>query len=232
MLALDTSTRMGSVGVGTADEVFAEVSVSVGAGHSSALMPAVDDVLRSAGLRAADLGGVVVGGGPGSFTGLRIAGATAKGIVHALDLPLYAFSSLLATAVQAASAPGPVCALFDARGRDVYAATYRFTPVPETVAAPAVLTLDEVIGRYSNSEPAVFVGDGAVRHREELHRQLGARVLDAHFGWPRATALIWLSAVMPRVGLVSSPATWEPEYLRASGAERIAATRNREESSR
>jgi len=98
-LAIDTSTALGSVAVGRGDRLLAEVVVGVTVRHSEALLPAVDFVLRSAGLEPRDLGGVVVGGGPGSFTGVRVAGATAKGLVRVLGVPLYAYSGLLALAV-------------------------------------------------------------------------------------------------------------------------------------
>jgi tRNA threonylcarbamoyladenosine biosynthesis protein TsaB len=130
LLAIDTSVAAGSVAVGEGARVLAEVSLGVSGQHSTALMPAVDAAVRWAGLTRAELGGVVVAGGPGSFTGLRIGAATAKGIVATLELPLWAYSGLLGAAAGCAlPAPGgtvSVCSLFDARRRDVYAAVYRF----------------------------------------------------------------------------------------------------------
>lgn len=227
ILALDSSTGIGSVAVGDATGVFAEVIRNVGPGHSSALLPAAEEVLESARLRPADLAAVVVGEGPGSFTGLRIAGATAKGMLQALRVPLYGYSGLLATAAAAWSAAGPVCALFDARRRDVFAACYRFGPGGGVTVEmePAAMALDAVIARYRGGELPLFVGEGALRHAEELERELGVRVGPAHLALPRASALVWLAATLPEMGRVEDPSAWEPEYLRASGAERIAAAR-------
>jgi tRNA threonylcarbamoyladenosine biosynthesis protein TsaB len=228
LLALDTSTSTGSVAVGTADALLAEVSLSVRGGHSSAILPAMDYALRSAGLRPADLGGVVVGGGPGSFTGLRIAGATAKGVVHALGIPLLSFSGLLAAAAQAwASGSRPVCALFDARGRDLFAACYRFDSGVEVILPPTALTVDEVIQSF-RGEPMIFVGDGALRHAEEIRSAAGGVIAPAIFSAPRAGTLLWLASIAREDGRVDDPAAWEPDYLRASGAERIAAARQAE----
>jgi tRNA threonylcarbamoyladenosine biosynthesis protein TsaB len=228
LLAIDTSTSTGSVAVGTADALLAEVSLSVRAGHSSAILPAVDYALRSAGLAPADLGGVVVGGGPGSFTGLRISGATAKGMVHALGLPLFSYSGLMAAAAQAwASESRAVCALFDARGRDVFAACYRFEDGAEVILPPSALTLDELIDRF-RMEPLLFVGDGALRHQDEIRAESGGIVAPAVFCSPRAASLLWLAGIAPGLGRVADPAAWEPDYLRASGAERIAAARRAE----
>lgn len=225
ILALDSSTSMGSVAVGADGRVLAEVSLSVSGGHSSALMPAVEYAMRSAGLAPADLTAIIVGSGPGSFTGLRIAGATAKGMVHALRIPLLAYSSLLATAAPFASRGGAVCAIFDARGRDVFAAIYGFASMLETPLAPAAMSLDEAIDRCRDANVSHFVGDGAIRHADELKREIGASVADAHFASPRGAALLWLAERLPDVGIVAEPTHWEPDYLRPSGAERIAAER-------
>jgi tRNA threonylcarbamoyladenosine biosynthesis protein TsaB len=223
VLALDSSTALGSVAAGDAAGVRAEVVRSVAGGHSSALLPMVERVMEDAGLRPADLAAVVVGGGPGSFTGLRVAAATAKGMVRALGVPLLAYSGLLAAAASAWAAEGEVCALFDARRRDVFAACYRFGEGVEERLAPTALDVDAVVARFRGGAPPVFVGDGALLHREQLERELGARVLPAHLGAPRAASLVWLAAADPERGGVRDAAAWEPEYVRASGAERIAA---------
>ena len=220
ILALDSSTSLGSVAVGDASGVFGEVTRNVAGGHSSALLPAVEQVMEAAGLKPGELAGIVVGGGPGSFTGLRVAAATAKGMLQALHLPLFAYSGLLATAASAWAAAGPVCALFDARRRDVYAACYEF---PRTILPPTALSIDEVVERFRGGEAPLFVGEGALLHREMLEGELGAVVGPAQLAAPRASALIWLAIHAPELGRVADPAAWEPEYVRASGAVRVAA---------
>lgn len=226
-LALDTSSSIGTVAVGTRGKVRAEVALDVRGGHSAALLPAIDHALRSAGGTPADLGAVVVGSGPGSFTGLRIAAATAKGVVHALQIPLYAHSSLLAAAAQAWAASRPVCALFDARGRDLFAACYAFSEMgSEVLMAPGVHTLEELLELWPAEEAPLFLGDGAERHQGELEARFGAAALaPPHFGAPRAAALLWLAQRDPEQARVEDPFAWEPDYLRPSGAERIAAAR-------
>lgn len=232
ILALDSSTSLGSVAVGDADGIYGEVTRNVAGGHSAALLPAVAQVMEAAGLRPRDLGGVVVGAGPGSFTGLRVAAATAKGMLQALDLPFFAYSGLLATAASAWAAPGPVCALFDARRRDVYAACYRFggragvdeggADAVEVVFPATALAIEEVVERFAGAEMPLFVGEGALLHRELLESQ-GARVGPAQLAGPRAAALIWLAVNAPELGKVEDRTAWEPNYVRAAGAVRIAA---------
>jgi tRNA threonylcarbamoyladenosine biosynthesis protein TsaB len=201
----------------------------VGPGHSSSLLPAVDQAMRAAGVARGDLSAIVIGGGPGSFTGLRIAAAMAKGIGQALGVPLLAYSGLAAAAASAWAAPGEVCALFDARKRDVFAACYRFGGEGEAARAtmePEAMELDELVRRLRDRESPLLVGDGALRHRAELERKLGARVVPAHLGMPRASALLWLAFAAPELAAAADAAAWEPDYLRASGAERIAAARS------
>lgn len=223
MLALDTSTSVGSVAVGEGGRLLAEVVLNVGSGHSSALLPAIDRALKSARVEARNLAAVVAGAGPGSFTGVRIGAATAKGIVHATGAPLFAYSSLLAAAAGCWGAGRPVCALFDARRRDVYAACYRFGEEVEELVAPEAVTLDEVLDRFRGGTPPLFTGEAAVIHSEEIVRESGARVMPGFLASPRASALLALLRVQPMAGRVEDPARWEPQYVRASGAERIAA---------
>jgi tRNA threonylcarbamoyladenosine biosynthesis protein TsaB len=230
--------------VGDETGILAEVILRVGAGASSSLMPAVDYALERSGLRPEDLRALVVGGGPGSFTGLRVAAATAKGAVFALGVPLLAFSGLLAAAVAGSGARGDVCALFDARRRDVYAARYRFgregtgtgeqgsgtdeetgrRAMVETVMEPRAVALEALLEEI-RGEPPLFVGEGAVLHREEIERATGAAVGSPLLGLPRASALLWLAAHHPEGGRVADPSAWEPTYVRAAGAERIAGER-------
>lgn len=225
VLALDTSTRWGSVAVGDGSQLLAEVVLGSVAGHSGALVPAADAALRWAGLHPRDLKAIVVAGGPGSFTGLRVAAASAKGMAHALGVPLFAFGSLLVAAAGMAGAGRPVCALFDARRRDVFAACYRFEAGVETMLAPQAVSLDVLRGQLRAVANLIFVGDGAWLHREDLEQLPGASVIPPPVGVSRASSLLWLLEIAPALGRVREPADWEPEYLRASGAERIAAAR-------
>ena len=221
VLALDTSTPLGGAAVGRGTTILGEIALGVRSRHSEALLPAVDFLLRSAGATAADLTAIIVGEGPGSFTGVRIAAATAKGLANALGIPLLAFSSLAAAAASAAQAARPVCALFDARRDEVYAACYRFPGLAriETLLAPAARPLDDVLGDALALRP-LFAGEGALRHAAAI-RAAGGEVAPPHLGAPRAAALLWLAAI-DGVGARVDAAEWEPAYLRPSGAERRA----------
>lgn len=225
VLAVDSSTAGGSVAVGLDGRVLAERVLPPAAGASSLLMPAVDEAVRAAGLRPRELAAVVAGGGPGSFTGLRIAAATAKALVRALHVPLFAYSGLLATAAAHRREARPVCALFDARNREVFAGCWSFADddVSERLP-PTILTIEEVIVLLRGESP-LFTGDGAALHGAELESAFGAGSVRPTGDESPAAGLLWLAREIPERGRIASPSAWEPEYLRASGAERIAAAR-------
>lgn len=225
VLALDSSTAGGSVAVAVDGRVAAERVLPSAAGASSLLMPAVDEAVRAAGLGPRDLAAVVVAAGPGSFTGLRIAAATAKAMVRALGVPLYAYSGLLATAAAHRRERRPVCALFDARNREVFAGCWAFTAddVLELLP-PMIVKIEGVIDGIPLASP-LFTGDGAALHAGELEAAFGPGSVRPLGDESPAAGLLWLARTIPERGLVEAPSAWEPEYLRASGAERIAAAR-------
>jgi tRNA threonylcarbamoyladenosine biosynthesis protein TsaB len=223
VLAIDSSARNAYVAVEADGTLAAEETVSASANASSALLPAVDRAVRAAGLAPADLTAIVVGGGPGSFTGLRIAAATAKGMVRALGVRLFAYSGLLAAAAAHRDGGRPVCALFDARNREVFAGCWSFGAGVEEVLGVTAASIDDVVERL-RGRPVRFVGEGAALHRALLQDAFGA---DAVAGEERspASGLLWLARAAPGAGRVDDPAAWEPDYVRAAGVERIAAAR-------
>ncbi|HEX8245654.1 MAG TPA: tRNA (adenosine(37)-N6)-threonylcarbamoyltransferase complex dimerization subunit type 1 TsaB, partial [Longimicrobium sp.] len=206
VLALDSSTRGGSVAVGVDGRVAAERVLPPSAGASSLLMPAVDEAVRTAGLSPRDLAAVAVAGGPGSFTGLRIAAATAKAIVRALGVPLFAWSGLMAAAATLRLGGRPVCALFDARNREVFAGCWRFAEGSvDEILAPCILKVDDVIERVRGSSP-LFTGDGAALHAAVLEAAAGAGTVSEHGDESPAAGLLWLARAVPRTGRVAQPA--------------------------
>ncbi|NNC33232.1 tRNA (adenosine(37)-N6)-threonylcarbamoyltransferase complex dimerization subunit type 1 TsaB, partial [Longimicrobium terrae] len=187
LLALDSSTRAAYVALWMDGRIVAEQTVAAASNASSALLPAVDAVLRAAGIAPVQIGAIAVGGGPGSFTGLRIAAATAKGMVHALGVPLFAWSGLMAAAA-AQGVPGQtVCALFDARNREVFAGAWRFGEdgaVDEVLPVDA-LRVDELRTRLGDG-PVRFCGEGSVLYADDLRAAFGPdAVLGTTRRWPR-----------------------------------------------
>lgn len=216
-LAIETSTDVGSVAV-DGERGRVEVTFGIRATHSELMVPAIDRALKMAGVRPGEVSAVVVGSGPGSFTGVRIAASLAKGWTAARGTPLHAYPSLLGVAAGSGAA-GPVCALFDARRGEVYAACYELDFDPGRVRerlAPLATSIDGLCEsiRERSLVPA-FVGEGAQVYKEALLRGCpGSRVLPEHLGMPRAMNLVWLARQVPELGRVAEPGGWEPLYLR------------------
>src|SRR5881398_2276537 len=191
-LAIDTATEIASVAVGSPTGAAAGAFVQGARRHAAAIVQLVDHVLTQAGLRPADLEGIVIGDGPGSFTGLRIGWAAAKGLAQEGGLELRAIPSLMAAAAGAAVKLGaePVAACFDALRGQVYGALYVFHPDRvETLFAPAVLTVEE-LARDAPVRPRLVVGDGAVRYAQEVARWIGTAPVPLESLPPAATLLL------------------------------------------
>ncbi|HSR10897.1 MAG TPA: tRNA (adenosine(37)-N6)-threonylcarbamoyltransferase complex dimerization subunit type 1 TsaB, partial [Thermodesulfobacteriota bacterium] len=131
VLALETATLAGSVALVDAGDgetgrrIIGENTLSNPETHSARLMPGIDRLLKEASLTIRDIGGIAVSIGPGSFTGLRIGVATAKGLAYALGIPVAGVPTLDALAATRPFSPDPVCPVLDARKKEVYAALFR-----------------------------------------------------------------------------------------------------------
>jgi tRNA threonylcarbamoyladenosine biosynthesis protein TsaB len=202
--------------------------------HASLLVPSIMALLEEASAHRGWLSGIVVGAGPGSFTGVRVGAATAKGMAWALGIPLWAFSSLAAAAADLHGKPLPGesvqdqvrCVLFDARGDRLYAAAYGFgRGYPETLLEPRATSVGEALDGLI-PPGALLLGDGAQRHRARFE-EVGHRVLPYPAGRPTARGLLHLLALDPGRRPLDDPGRWEPCYLRESGAERMWKTRRR-----
>jgi tRNA threonylcarbamoyladenosine biosynthesis protein TsaB len=169
VLGIDSASGLASVAVVDDTRVLAEQR-SETAGHRADLLVLIDAVCRAAGVTPAELDAVAIGAGPGSFTGLRIGMATAKGIAFAAGTPLWAVSTLaaLAHARLTAHPDGLVVAVLDARRGEVYAGAYRLVDPggrvmlqgEERVLPPGELAAFAATSRREH-EPLVFVGDAA-----------------------------------------------------------------------
>lgn len=220
-LGLDTSTRRGSVAlgrVGASVTLLGEESLEVSATHSETVLPAIDRLVRSAGCSPAEIEAVVVGAGPGSFTGVRIAAALARGICFPTRATLFAYSSLASIAAVAA-VEGPVCALLDARRDQVYAAGYAVGPSGfEESFAPRAGALGDLLDEL---DPATwtFAGVLSAEQRAAIERA-GGSLAPEEMGWPSGPGLLQLVHLAPDAGRVQDPARWEPAYVRSSSARR------------
>ncbi|HEU5262038.1 MAG TPA: tRNA (adenosine(37)-N6)-threonylcarbamoyltransferase complex dimerization subunit type 1 TsaB [Gemmatimonadales bacterium] len=220
ILAIDTATDIASVAVGESGEARSVIAVRGAREHAAQIMMLVDRALDAAGARAAHLSGLVVGDGPGSFTGLRIGWAAAKGLAHERGLTISAVPSLMAWAASAAAVVGsPIAACFDALRGQVFGAVYEFQrDRVETSVAPAVVTIEE-LARVAPVRPRLAVGDGAVLYADQVSAWTGAGPVGLERLAPAATSLLSLVTRMGATRELNEPLTAEPVYGRPAEAQ-------------
>ena len=220
LLTIQTATPAGSVALTAGDRLIGERFLDCRQPHGGWLVSAIDQMLDSAGMTVQDLDGFGVTVGPGSFTGLRVGLATAKGLAMATGRPIAGVSTLQTLALQVPYAEAPVCALLDARKKEVYAGIYVWTDgVPRLLGPESVLPPEALLDRLSGT--TIFVGDGAHAYRSLIARRIGPRahILPEVFNPPRAAHAAMLAARMFDSGAIFAPATLNPVYLRPSEAE-------------
>lgn len=220
-LALDTSGDTASVALGRAGSAPSGDAALQGARkHAGALVPMIDRLMREAGLRPAQLEGILLTDGPGSFTGLRVSASIAKSIALTHDLPVRTAPSLMVLAAGALPRPaGPVLAVIDALRGELYAAVYEFTAAGvATKLAPVVASPGDLIAKARGASPVAVVGSASEPMLVELHAGLGAvRTAAPVAGAPVLLELLEMPGALTPVADIRR---WEPEYGRPAEAQR------------
>jgi len=221
LLSIETATRVMSVAVLEGETLLAEISTFDQRVHSERLLPAVDQLLRIAGLSLEEIEAFAVSIGPGSFTGLRIGLATLKGLAFGSGRSAVAVPTLAALTVAAAGAAGPVAALLDARRDEVYAACL---VEPGDVGTPlipdSVFTAEELAAALPRS-CTVLVGEGAEAVAVAAAERAGGEMLllPAALGRTRAFYVGLLGARLLDRGGGQPSENLVPRYVRRAEAE-------------
>ena len=177
ILVIDTSGPVCGAAVMDEQKVYSEFTAQNRNTHSASLMPMIEAALNAAGTDIADLDAVAAVTGPGSFTGVRIGVATAKGLAHGAGLPCIAVDALEALAASAGDFDGIVCPIQDARAGQVYGAAFR---QGKRLTGDAPMKLEEYLDAVESlGEQFLFVGDGVPVHREMIGIRLGEKAVFA-----------------------------------------------------
>ena len=229
ILAFETSAKAASVALTENGKLLGEGYQNTGLTHSQTLMVMAEDVLKQCGKTAADVEAVAVAEGPGSFTGVRIGVAAAKGFAWGKEIPCYGVSTLEAMAESLGAFEGYVCPCMDARRSQVYNALFlaeggKLTRVTEDRA----IALADLKEELKNLEKSVFlVGDGATLCYNTLSKEVPSLVLPPeHRIHQRAVGVAILAQRMADAGIAPSGGELTPNYLRLSQAEREKLERN------
>ena len=223
LAAIESSGLVASVAFMTEDKLIGEYTTNFKKTHSQTLLPMFDEVVRMTGIRLEDLDAIVVSGGPGSFTGLRIGAATAKGLGLALDKPLISVPTVDALAYNLYGTQQVICPIMDARRSQVYTGLYRFLDSFEVVREqwPSdIRDLTQELNRMG--EKVIFLGDGVpvCRHIIEETMNVPFEFAPAHVNRQRGASVAALGAVYYEQGRLQTAAEHKPDYLRKSQAER------------
>jgi len=188
LLVIDTSGPVCGVAVMEDEKVLCEYTVQNRNTHSANLMPMTEAALASAGLEVRDLDAVAAVTGPGSFTGVRIGVATAKGLAHGAGIPCIAVDALESLSLSAGGFDGVICPIQDARAGQVYGAAFR---EGERLLPDEPLKLEEYLEKILPlGGKFLFLGDGMPVHREKIREILGGRAVfaQAHLNYLRPSA--------------------------------------------
>ncbi len=224
ILSLDTASSCSSVALtrgGVTDgQVLASLSLNGNITHSRRLLTAIDWLLAETETDWQAVDGLAVSIGPGSFTGLRIGMATVKGLATAIHKPLLGVSTLDALALNCTGGQ-LICAVLDARKKEVYTCFYRsdLQGIPRRMGAIRVVTPQSLVADIE--QPVLFVGDAVMVYGDFWQESLGVRFVSAPrtLHYPCASAIGLLAGEMLQQNQSIELATAAPLYVRASDAE-------------
>lgn len=228
ILGLDSSGLVASVAIVENDQLLAEYTTDYKKTHSQTLLPMLDELRNMIELDMNTVDAIAIASGPGSFTGLRIGSATAKGLGLALQKPLVEVPTLEGLAWNLWGTDRLVCPLMDARRNQVYTAAYEFVPVGEkfelkTVIPQSPMDIGELTERLNAlGRKVIFLGDGVpvylpvIREKTEVDYSIAP----AGNNRQRAASVAALGAVYYGQGRTVDATVHQPEYLRKSQAER------------
>lgn len=243
VLAIDSSGLTATVAVVEETQTIAEYTVNYKKTHSQTLLPMIDEMAKMVELDLSAIDAIAVAGGPGSFTGLRIGSATAKGLGLALGKPLIHVPTVDALAYSVYGCGDLICPIMDARRQQVYTGIYTFSynagkkedvnlvePVFQVIKMQTAVSVEDLIRRLNNyGRPVVFLGDGVPVYQEMLAEGLKVpySFAPSYMNRQRAAVVGALGIRYFNTGRFETAMEHKPDYLRVSQAERERAEREK-----
>lgn len=244
VLAIDSSGLTATVAVVEETQTVAEYTINYKKTHSQTLLPMIDEVVKMTELDLGTINAIAVAGGPGSFTGLRIGSATAKGLGFALNKPLIHVPTVDGLAYNVFGCEDIICPIMDARRNQVYTGIYTFSkkagekegrnlvePVFQVIKMQMAVSIEELAERLNRyRRPVVFLGDGVPVYENVLAEKLTVpySFAPAYMNRQRAAVVGTLAIQYYKSGKFETAEEHRPDYLRVSQAERERAQREKE----
>ena len=224
ILALDSSGLVASAAIVENDVTIAEYTINHKKTHSQTLLPMLDEIKQMTELELSTIDAIAIACGPGSFTGLRIGSATAKGLGLALDIPIIPVPTVDSLAYNLYGSQKLICPLMDARRNQVYTGLYTFEGEElVTLVAQCAVDISEIIDKINETgKEVIFLGDGVSVYEEKIKAltQVGFYLAPACCNRQRAACVASLGEKLYQLGVVQNAAEHAPDYLRLSQAER------------
>ena len=226
LLMIDTSTIVATAAVLDVDRLIAETIVNYKKKHSEKMLPSIDHMLQDSGLGLKDFDVFGVVNGPGSFTGLRIGMATAKGFAQALNKPMVTVSTLEALAANVCASDSTICPIIDAQRGQVYVALYQSDgesaePSLKITMAEGVYDVDTLSRKLKDlNQPVMLLGDGLKKYGKQLLEAVpNACAAPAFLAMNRASSAAYVGLKKIQQGKTVSCFQADLNYLRKSSAE-------------
>lgn len=224
ILAIESSGLVASVAVTENNTLLGEYTTNQKKTHSQTLLPMLEELANRLELDLNTIDAIAVSMGPGSFTGLRIGSATAKGLGLALDKPIIPVPTIDALAFNLWGTDKLICPLMDARRQQAYTGLYTFKNGQLlTIIKQCAVDISEIVEEVNKAgEPVVFLGDGVPVFKEYLAEYVTVpyEFAPATCHIQRATSVAALGEVLYGNGIVETAREYKPDYLRLSQAER------------
>lgn len=223
ILGIESSSLVASVAIVTDDVLTAEYTVNFKKTHSQTLLPMIDEISSMLELDLGDVDAIAVSGGPGSFTGLRIGSATAKGLGLALNKPLIHVPTVDAMAYNLYGTSALICPIMDARRNQVYTGWYHFEREFEVVKPQCAMDIKTLLEELNaRGERVIFLGDGVPVYEAVIRERMTVPwdMAPAQSNRQRAASVAALGTVYFREGKVETAMEHAPDYLRKAQAER------------
>ncbi len=223
LLMIDTATIVATAAIMDEDKLVAESIVNYKKKHSEKLLPTIDHMLVDSGLTLQEMDAFGVVAGPGSFTGLRIGMATAKGFAQALDKPMVTVSTLESLAANVACADGVICPMLDAQRSQVYTGVYRWAGDDlQAIQGETVLSIEELakVLNTLGDGPKIILGDALAKYYGPLAGMVpGTRRVAPYLAMDRASSAAQIAMKKLLAGQTVIYRDAALTYLRKSSAE-------------
>lgn len=226
ILAIESSQVVASVAVAADGNILGEYTINNKMTHSETLMPMVAELLKTAGVEKSELDYIAVSEGPGSFTGLRIGVAIAKGLGLALEKPVIGVPSVEALAYNFYGREDIIVPMMDARKGRVYGGVFQFVEdTLKVLKETDALTVEELIEqaeKLAGEKTIIFLGDGVKPNLEKIENcvKKAYKIAPASLTMQRASYIAQVAEQKIAVNEITTAAEMKPDYLRPSQAER------------